>query len=545
MAVNVITGSTYSYSFYSTEINKVKYDIIKDKSLIIRDFKNKISAVISKDLDKYVEYTKNDFFKAFNTQIKGLTGQDIQIAILHVYTTYSNKFKQINKKINFKVQDKINIEWYKKNTKNNKKGDLKNFEVVMKSTKLTKCMSYISKYGNPDLVNYLNRRILTEKNSNLILFFNEILHYIDKFGFDRLYNLGLSKRNRLVAQYNKKIEFKSLSYRTITRIKHDILGYNKNYNSDIKAFVTVGGYFDKDGKKLNLSIPIAYSKKHHGLFSSYESESYTVCIEGKRIRFILAKDGDRDVITFDSTKPTLGADVNVKHNLFSLSSEEIIDYERDMLGDYIKFLHHLDEVKAEKSKLKLPKEEVSRLSNKNSRQLEKWTIMMDDMLTRECSKLVEYCSKNNYFNLVLENLGQFGKGFSKSEEFEGFKYTRLISLLKLADLKHTIKSIAYKNGISLTLVHPEYSSQTCHKCKHVSKDNRKSQEVFECVSCGMKCNADYNSAINILERLSLDVLRNSLLKVNKFGEYEPRKLSKFKIKDVISSSYSCNSLISS
>ena len=74
MAVNVITGSTYSYSFYSTEINKVKYDIIKDKSLIIRDFKNKISAVISKDLDKYVEYSKNDFFKAFNTQIKGLNG---------------------------------------------------------------------------------------------------------------------------------------------------------------------------------------------------------------------------------------------------------------------------------------------------------------------------------------------------------------------------------------------------------------------------------------------------------------------------------------
>ena len=515
--------------------------MIKDKAIIIRDFKNELSGVISKNLDKYLDHSKIDFIKEFNTQIKGLTGQDIQNAIVHVYTSYSNKFKQVTRKLNFSVQDKIKIERYKKNTKNNKSGDLKNFEVALKSTRLTKCITYISKYGNPGLVDYLNSKILTETDSNKLKFFNDILFYINKFGFNRLYQLGLSKKNRLITKYNKRIEFKSLSYRTITRVKDDIVGYNKNYNSNIKAFITVGGYGDNNVK---ISVPINYSKDYHGKMSDY-NRAYNLCIEGKRVRFVLAKSGSREIVEFDSKKSTLGVDVNVKHNLFSLSSAEEIDYDREMFNDYIKFLKHLDRVKGEKGKLKLGKEEVSRLSNNNSRQLDRWIRLINDMLIRKCSRLVKYCSDNNYGNLVLEDLGQFAKGFTKSEEFDGFKYTRLIKLLNLANLKNIIKSIAYKHGISVTLVQPEYTSQTCHRCKNVSRDNRKSQEQFECVDCGMKCNADYNSAVNILERTTLDVLRNSLLKVNKFGEYESISINKFRLKDIISSSYSYNNLVTS
>lgn len=47
-------------------------------------------------------------------------------------------------------------------------------------------------------------------------------------------------------------------------------------------------------------------------------------------------------------------------------------------------------------------------------------------------------------------------------------------------------------------VNPAYTSQTCHACGHVSKDNRKDQSTFLCVECGYSDNADVNAARNIL-----------------------------------------------
>ena len=43
-----------------------------------------------------------------------------------------------------------------------------------------------------------------------------------------------------------------------------------------------------------------------------------------------------------------------------------------------------------------------------------------------------------------------------------------------------------------------YTSQRCHACGHIEKDNRKTQKTFKCVACGHKINADYNASANIL-----------------------------------------------
>ena len=56
------------------------------------------------------------------------------------------------------------------------------------------------------------------------------------------------------------------------------------------------------------------------------------------------------------------------------------------------------------------------------------------------------------------------------------------------------------NGGNLVIVPAAYTSQTCHKCGHVAKENRDSQAVFKCVECGYKANADVNAAKNILGR---------------------------------------------
>lgn len=57
-----------------------------------------------------------------------------------------------------------------------------------------------------------------------------------------------------------------------------------------------------------------------------------------------------------------------------------------------------------------------------------------------------------------------------------------------------------RHGSILTLVNPAYTSQTCSSCRHVSKDNRKTQAVFACVECGFSENADLNAAKNILNK---------------------------------------------
>ena len=69
---------------------------------------------------------------------------------------------------------------------------------------------------------------------------------------------------------------------------------------------------------------------------------------------------------------------------------------------------------------------------------------------------------------------------------------------------HQLKRfLAYKcqrAGVTLIEVDPRYSSQTCSGCGHCERGNRKSQESFECLCCGLKLNADVNAALNLKAR---------------------------------------------
>jgi len=53
-------------------------------------------------------------------------------------------------------------------------------------------------------------------------------------------------------------------------------------------------------------------------------------------------------------------------------------------------------------------------------------------------------------------------------------------------------------GGELVEVDYRYTSQTCSCCGHTAKENRKSQAIFKCITCGHKENADINAAKNIL-----------------------------------------------
>ncbi|MCC6446308.1 MAG: transposase [Armatimonadetes bacterium] len=66
--------------------------------------------------------------------------------------------------------------------------------------------------------------------------------------------------------------------------------------------------------------------------------------------------------------------------------------------------------------------------------------------------------------------------------------------------------LAYKArraGVLLMEVDPRYSSQTCSRCGHCDRANRKTQEKFECRCCGFQTNADFNAALNLKARATL------------------------------------------
>ncbi len=126
--------------FYPDNLNQKKEKEIFDKAFQLRLVKNYISEILFKDLDKYKEYSKVDLIKELASTITNpyLTQKDIEYAIVEVWTTYRNKIDLIKNKIEFKVQDKIVIKYYKKSSKSHKKGDLRLFEVKLKSTNLAK-----------------------------------------------------------------------------------------------------------------------------------------------------------------------------------------------------------------------------------------------------------------------------------------------------------------------------------------------------------------------------------------------------------------------
>ena len=68
---------------------------------------------------------------------------------------------------------------------------------------------------------------------------------------------------------------------------------------------------------------------------------------------------------------------------------------------------------------------------------------------------------------------------------------------------------------------------------HLYQKIFKNKQTFECVECGYKDNADFNAAKNIRNRVLVTVLQESLLKQLDNGAFEPRKLKREKVKEVL------------
>lgn len=530
-----------SFTFFSNNLNKVKYDELYTKAIQLRDFKNEISLMVCDNFNYFINLSKFEWINYFRTTLPNCNNQDISNAISDVYVTYDNKRSKIITSSVIKIQKSYKITKYKKKVGNHEVGDTKSSELIKRSTDLTKVVSFLSRYWNDGLVEYIDN-VKDDDNSKKQLRY-DVLFYIEKYG-GRIINLVRSRNNRLINQLSENpIEFVSLSFNSCTEQKQNIIIKNPNKNNESNALIILPGQKINKGK---LIIPVKFSNSYHGEIKHYfktpsnkgiRQINYLITFDekNKRIKITLTRLKHDDVVK--GKYDIYGIDINVKTNLFSDKYGFRLDYDRKQLLNYVEFLKKIDN----KLKVKRIVNENPVLNKKDRLTFDKLTSNMKDMIKRKSNEIVKHTIELGKNHIVLEDLRPMDKMFVTNEEFEGFKYSRLIRILGLANIKNIIRSIANKKGLQVTFVQPHYTSQTC-KCGCIDKRNRPKQEIFKCISCGEIHDADTHSPEMIEDRLRLDVLREGLLSYDK-GLFTPKKLNKNTIKSILEECYDINKVI--
>lgn len=521
----MIIQSKYTKIFHSKDLTRQKYDELYNFAVLIQNHKNTVSQHVNSHLLHYLDYNKFQFIKAMRERFKDVITSSFDAQLYtQVFTCYQNKFDAIQRKLVFEVVTFKGFEFYKHDVKKHKKGDLKKVVCDKKKTPLTITLTYLTRYGNENTINYISSNIskCDEKKRE---FYNNILRCCEKFGFERLYNLALSKRKRIVKHYSEyHIEFKSLTFSGRCR-KTKIIEYNSKFGSKINSFVSLSGI----GRK-SFDIPVTFNKGWHGNMKYYIKKSpdyeYTIMFNEKehQVNIHLCKDGERYIPQANGN--TVGIDVNCKHNLFSLSDETTYDYNRQLVNDFCKLSLEIDKLKEKNKEYKVGKRKQRKLDNLKSK-----IIKSEQQLIANMCKTLQ---SQGVGHIVMEDLDNgFGKCYVKDKDNEYINYNRKVKFLGLSSLKQEVEHIARKYDIAVSTVQASYTSKMCPMCGCIDDENRPNQETFKCTECGHKDNADFNAAKNIRNRVLVTVLQESLLKQFDNGAFEPKKLKREKVKEVL------------
>ena len=177
-----------------------------------------------------------------------------------------------------------------------------------------------------------------------------------------------------------------------------------------------------------------------------------------------------------------------------------------MVKSILKRKKKQDRITSTKTKRGLSIEYTYKQMRQNQKDKRRSVSMVEQCLV--C--LFKHCIKNNINHLVFEDLNVFTKKYKINNKEFNINIRRLMSILHIVDIKNMAERIGKKYGITISLTNAEYTSQQCSCCGYIHKDNRKTQEKFKCIHCGYEENADLNASINIKNRISVDVLRDSL-----------------------------------
>ena len=111
-------------------------------------------------------------------------------------------------------------------------------------------------------------------------------------------------------------------------------------------------------------------------------------------------------------------------------------------------------------------------------------------------RLIEFAIENEVSVIGMEDLTGIRKE-TESKIAKEFRYEH--SSWAFRQLQGFVEYKAKEAGIAILYVNPEYTSQTCPRCNHISRNNR-SGLSFRCGKCGYGTHADRVGAMNIEHR---------------------------------------------
>ena len=496
---------TKTVKFASKYLNKGKLDMLRNIDESVLALKNEMSAFVYANIFELINSSVLEFankhYKQYSSEY--LSAWEIQYLFIEVCKLYKTAIDKQYKNIKFEVQRSIHKTYYKKNTGRHKKGDIKDYWLTKRN-----CSRSLN-----SLLRYL---IKVQDFGNIKI--DAILFQLDSYSED--------KRSRIL-QFVKNRQEKALSklklivFKTGTYTKY---GYTTSKNK-VPCFFT-----DESNKKYKhwyiykiqdkyVYIPLQVNDKYHKSFDI--TRQCKVSVKGNRVLIYAPIQTDEPV--FNDIGETLGVDANVVNNLFSCSNGYVMDYDREYLRQMFKMLAKIDKIG---------------YGNLSKNQLKKYRKILrrnEWFFKRMIHEFLMYCVENNIVNIVMEDLRWFDGTYIKDKE-TGIKYSRIVRLLRLSEIKNWLKEQAEKLGIRVHLTPSHYTSQQCPKCGYIDRENRKTQENFKCANCGHEDNADHNASVNIRNRYAVNVLRLSGL--HTFDDYNrmiPYTHNKFVIKRILGS----------
>ncbi len=485
---------------YKAEIITSFFDEVKTL-----DLRNQMSQYIYDNRLEFYHHA-SDFVKnyqQFHKQCKYLGSWSVQSMYSEVGTKYVTMFNHI---FNYSIK-KFIYKWYHEGKKFNKPVE-KPYRTAAKSLLEENIdLFFDNKECNFDKLNaFIDCCVVQDNDSEPKLVKLTKLSKVYGDDYDRAFELTKKLKN-IVVENVKLIEFNDFSVKIAKPsmiIKDET---NSLYKWWYKLCINKKSYY----------FPLLVDEKYLG-----PNLKMNVC---HHIRF----DGKKLIVTIHSEEPDpvfkeqdkiIGVDVNIKHNMLSVSDGKVFDYDRTIIKKLAKLQIQIN---------KLNKSDLD--SSKKQLQYNNLARRFFEQMKHHLHDFFNYCEENNVTDIVMEDLSTFEAGnfVPKSAEFN-LKYTKLTRMLRLSRISELAVVQGEKRGIRVHLTPSYYTSKCCEKCGCIDDKNRIPQEVFSCVKCGHTMNADLHAAMNILDRYVNLKLRNSKLfhVFGTFGRMQSRSFIAYK-----------------
>jgi len=343
------------------------------------------------------------------------------------------------------------------------------------------------------LETHIERQLKKNKKDKEYVFFlnslSEILSNTDEYELikQEIENKFWDIKSRYKIPQKKEFQILCSSHHTID---YEFKQFNLMFILDIND--RIGGT-DKKGVYDKLVIPLKYSDYHKKiLLNKTLLNTFNLKLNSNGNIEIIAHYEQEIIYPKNDIDNSIGVDLGLK-KLITSSDGEVVEQNLNVINKLNKINSKINNRNRLESHLKM-KYNDSEFRLPNKRYLLKEYGLTNYVKCDNRFRVKQFLLGREHTNIIMEDLN-----ISQSATYNKLVNKQLRRMM-IQGLKNDIIKYSKLQGNMVSLVNPAYTSQQCSKCGHVSKDNRKTQEMFCCVECGHTMNADFNASINIESR---------------------------------------------